>query len=233
MNNGHTQSSLRRAAQIGAWSLLVLLLAACGPGPASDDAPAPPAPATDVPAESTPSNPAPPGDAPTGESPSDESPAAPTQPTPDAPPPSEPSPVAKPTSAANEPPLESMKTATPPSKLGVPVDLRYSFEGEPLANQPVTLHLAAVPRVAGANLGVTINPAAGIQVAAAGPLSVQKARVNGAYRQHFSVTRQASAPAELRVLVTMDMPEGKAFGFYGIPLESGAKSEKQDSVKER
>jgi hypothetical protein len=49
---------------------------------------------------------------------------------------------------------------------------------------------------------------------------VQKASANGAYRQQYSVTRQSAGPTELRVLVTMDLPEGSGFGFFSIPLDS-------------
>ena len=208
-------------------ALLAALLVACDPAPPKDDAPAQ---ATPVPApEQSPAEVAPESTP----APSEETPADLAPPAPDAPPPTEPSPAPKPT-AANEPSLASMLSARPSAKLGVPVDLKYSFDGDPLANQPVTLHLAAVPRVAGTNLGVSIKAVEGIQVASAGGIAVQKANANGAYRQHFSVTRQASAPAELRVLVTMDMPEGTGFGFYSVPLDAGTKSQKQrDSVKQR
>lgn len=138
------------------------------------------------------------------------------QPAPDAP--ADPSAASEPLLAA-EPSLESMKAAKAPAKLTVPVDLRYSFDSEPLTGQPVILHLAAVPRVAGSNLNVSVKAAAGIQVSS-GTLNVQKASANGAYRQQFSVLRQASAPAELRVLVTMDLPQGSGFGFFSIPLDS-------------
>jgi len=78
---------------------------------------------------------------------------------------------------------------------------------------------------------------AGIQVAAAGVLGAQKATASSAYRQHYSVTRQDSAPGELRVLVTMETPEGSAFGFFGIPLDAGQdpgnSSQKLNSVKQR
>ena len=121
---------------------------------------------------------------------------------------------------ASQPPLESMKTAKAPAKLSVPVDLKYHFDTEPLANQPAMLHLAAVPRVAGTNLRVSVKDVDGIQVAAGGVLNVQKASANGAYRQQYSVTRQGTGPTELRVLVTMDLPEGSGFGFFSIPLDS-------------
>jgi hypothetical protein len=196
-------------------TLLAVLLAGCAksePPPAT-----PPAPDASPPADAMPAP--------------DAAPAAPAQPAPDAPPPTEPSAVPKPT-AANEPGIESMSLATPSAKLSVAVDLRYSFDGPVIANQPVTLHLAAVPRVEGTNLKVSVKEVAGLQVSA-GSLNVQKATASGVYRQQFAVTKLASAPADLRVLVTMDSAEGKAFGFFSIPLDGGTIPQKQDSVIQR
>ena len=85
-----------------------------------------------------------------------------------------------------------MQSATPSAKLSVSVDLRYQFDGAVLDNQPVMLHLAAIPRVAGTNLHVTVKQVAGLDVAA-GALSVQKVNATGVYRQQFAVTRRASA----------------------------------------
>jgi hypothetical protein len=213
----NTPSPRVRIHQAALATLLGALLVACGsPAPTGDEAPTP-AP------ETAPAAPAPTSDTPTPASP-------PPEPTPDAP--TEPASVSDPV-LAQQPRLESMKTARAPAKASVPVDLKYSFEIEPSAGQPVTLHLAAVPRVAGTNLTVNIKPVDGIRVDADGALNVQKASAQGAYRQQFSVTRQASAPAELRVLVTMDLPQGSAFGFFSIPLEAGTMSQKQDSVKQR
>ena len=42
-----------------------------------------------------------------------------------------------------------MLAAIPSTKMSVAVDLRYSFDGAVLPNQPVNVHLAAVPRVGG------------------------------------------------------------------------------------
>jgi hypothetical protein len=219
-------SILRAVPAVMSAALLALSLGGCDPKPQADSPAQTPADAK--PAEATPA----PVPAPSDTTPPEESPAAPAQPAPDAPPPTDPSPTSKPTAAANEPALESMQSASAPAKLSVPVDLKYSFDTEPLAGQPVTLHLAAVPRIAVTNLAVSIKAADGIQVASGGPLSVQKASANGAYRQQFSITRQASAP-ELRVLITVDMPEGLGHGFFRIPFESGKSSQKQDSVKQR
>jgi hypothetical protein len=131
-----------------------------------------------------------------------------------------------------------MHAATPSAKMSVPVDLRYQFESDPVLNQPVTLHLAAVPRVAGTRLKVSIKEVEGLQVAA-GPLQVQKAAASSAYRQQLSVTRLAAGPETLRVLVTMDLPEGAGFGYFSIPmtgsnpLTSGKTAQKPQSVKQR
>jgi hypothetical protein len=118
-----------------------------------------------------------------------------------------------------------MKLAEPPSKMGVPVDLRYQFDGEVKEGQPVTLHLAAVPRVAGSNLVVSIKNEGGV-TAIGNTLSAQKASIATAYRQDLSVTKMANGPAELRVLVTMDLPEGSAFSWFGVPLTAPAATDK-------
>ena len=185
--------NLRRAALA---TLLAAMLASCAETEQPQAVPAPPAPTSDTPTPAAPS---------------------PAEPAIDAP--AEPAPESA-TVLASEPALESMTSAKAPAKLGVPVDLRYSFDTPPLANQPAMLHLAAVPRVAGTNLTVSVKDAEGVRVAAGGALNVQKASANGAYRQQYSVTRQGSGPTELRVLVTMDLPQGSGFGFFSIPLDS-------------
>ena len=115
-----------------------------------------------------------------------------------------------------------MRRATASSKLGVPVELRYQFDAPVEPGRPVTLHLAAVPRVEGENLTVSIREVAGIDAVAA-PMTARKASIDQAYRQQLSVTRHAGAPspAELRVLVRMDVAEGSAFGYFSVPLEGG------------
>jgi hypothetical protein len=216
MAPNHIDSKLRCAA--GA-ALLALVLSGCGKPPTpGEPTAAPPAPAAESPA------------APAAVPPPDAAAPAPS-PAPAAPPPTEPSAVPKAT-AANEPSLDSMRVAQPSAKISVPVDLRYQFDSEPLPNQPVTLHLAAVSRVTGANLRVTVKPMAGLQFAT-GPLELQKTTVSSVYRQQLSVTRSAAGPDHLRVLVTMDMAEGNGFGYFTVPLTSGNTPQKQDSVKQR
>jgi hypothetical protein len=214
--------------------LLGALLAGCHPQQAQDVPPPPPSPAPApaespapaAPADVTPADPA----APSSTDPTT-TPAAPAQPAPAAPPPTEPSPAPTPT-AANTPAVDSMALARPSAKLGVAVDLRYKFDGAISVGQPVTLHLAAVPRVAGSNFSVVVKPAAGLEFTN-GTLAAQKVDAAGVYRQQLSVTRRSDAAEQLRVLVTMDMPEGTVFGFYSIPFDAGTTAQKSDSVKLR
>lgn len=203
--------------------LLATLLASCD-AQKPEDVPAPP--------PSPPEAVAPPPEASPPADPA-VSPQTPAQPAPAAPPPTDPSPAPTPTpTAANGPPLESMSLATPPAKLSVAVDLRYRFDGAVVVDQPVKLHLAAVPRVAGTNFTVSIRKIAGLDVANGG-LVLDKVDASGVYRQEMTLIRRASAPDNIRVLVTMDVPEGAGFGFFSIPLDGGKNPQKSDSVKPR
>jgi hypothetical protein len=194
--------------------LMFGLLAACAKPEPAPEVPPPPSPTGDAPAPTVPppaseETPAPPADAPAG----------PAQPGPNAPSPTEPSPAPKPTSSENEPALESMQVAKSNAKLGAPVDLRYSFEGDVLPGQPVQLHLAAVPRVEGADLRISVQHDDGLEFSE-GTMNVQKAAQAGVYRKELAVTRQASGPGQIRVLVTMGVGEGSSHSFYSIPLDS-------------
>jgi hypothetical protein len=208
-------------------TLLALLLAGCAKPAPTPETPPPSAPPTQV-APAIPD--APPAESLPGP---DAAPADPAQPAPDAPPPTEPSAAPKPAAAA-QPSIDSMSIATPSAKMSVAVDLRYTFDSAALPNQPVTLHLAAVPRVPGANLNVSVKQVEGVALSA-GPPNFQKSGANGAdvLRRQYSVTRAANSPSELRVLVTMDMAEGSGFGFFSIPLGTGTTAQKTDSVKQR
>ena len=223
---------MKRLSALLAAPLLVALLASCD-AQKPEDVPAPPpsppeaaAPPSEVPPLADPATP--PSN--TAADPAS-APQAPAQPAPAAPPPTEPSPAPTPT-ATTGPPLESMSLATPPAKLSVAVDLRYRFDGAVVVDQPVKLHLAAVPRVAGTNFTVSIRKIAGLDVANGG-LVLEKVDASGVYRQEMTLIRRASAPDNIRVLVTMDVPEGAGFGFFSIPLDAGKNPQKSDSVKPR
>jgi hypothetical protein len=130
---------------------------------------------------------------------------------------------------ASEPQLGSMHVAKMTSKMGVPGDLRYQFDGDALSGQPVTLHLAAVPRVAGTNLVVSIKQVPGIE-AVQEVLGAQKVDASAAYRRQLSVRRDADGPTELRVLVTMDLPMGSAFSYFSVPLVAAPPAGKKSSI---
>ena len=212
MRTTHFDGMIRAAA--GAL-LLAMVLAGCDrPAPQATPSEVPP-PAAAPPAETLPAP--------------DATPAEPAQPAPDAPPPSEPSAVPKP--AATEPELDSMLVAKASSKLSVAVSLRYSFDGSVTADRPVTLHLAALPRVEGTNLNVAVKEVNGVRLAE-GPLNLQKSGSANVYRKQVSVTPLAGSPSELRVLVTMNVGPDLGFGYFTIPLPGdGTNPQKTESVK--
>ena len=208
-------------------ALLPALLASCAkpapPPPPPAEVPAAPAVPDAIP-DSIPPDTTPPDAAP------------PPAPTPDVPPPSEPTTVPKP-AASQEPDVNSMLAANPGRKMSVAVDLRYSFEGAVLPNQPVVLHLAAIPRGSGVNVAVSVQEAPGLEFAA-GPLNVQKAGASNIYRQQVSLTKLSATAQPLRVLVRMEMGKNSGFGYFTIPLDgvpddAGTIPQKQDSVKQR
>lgn len=133
------------------------------------------------------------------------------------PPPTGPSDTAKPTSA-QAPDLDSMLVAKTSGKLGVAADVRYSFDAAAAPNQPVTLNIAVVPRVAGQILEFSLQPTEGVQIAA-GPVTRLKVNQADTLRQQYSITRTAGTPRTLRVLVTHQWDGGSAFGFYSIPFD--------------
>lgn len=206
MHNATSRSGTAMALGVIA---LGLLFSACRPKP-PESPPAPVPPAPEVAAPAAPESAA---VTPSGSTTArvDASPVAPATSAQD------PAPAQR-THAAPEPDLATMKLAVSESaKLGVPVDLRYQVDGAAEPGRPVIVHLAAVPRVAGTNLSVSIKDTAGLQATVA-PLAQQKASAGTAYRQQMAVTRTIDGPAQLRVLVTMEMPEGSAFSWFGVPL---------------
>lgn len=201
----NTMDSGVKPLRLGVAALLAALLAGCGkpPPPPGDETPAPappppqtaavPVPTQEIPVVTVSAAPAASSSA------------------------SAPAPTARPAAAGNEPAVATMQLAQPSGKLGVPVDLRYQVDGEALDGQTVTVHLAAVPRVAGTNLAVSVKDVPGIRTSVGG-IRAEKVTVATPYRRQLAITRDAGAPAELRVLVTMDLPEGQAFSWFSVPL---------------
>lgn len=142
------------------------------------------------------------------------------------------SPVAGAPDEGNSPELATMLPARADAKMGVPVDLRYSFDGAVQVGRPVTLNLAAVPQVAGGNLMLGLKEQPGVQ-AANTALSVKAASAGGVYREQLSVTQVEGGPAELRVFVKMDLPQGSAFSWYTVPFAPVASASKQSGAQTR
>jgi hypothetical protein len=79
---------------------------------------------------------------------------------------------------------------------------------------------------------VSIKDVDGIQAVAA-PITAQKASAGTAYRRQLSVTRLAGGPSELRVLVTMEMPEGSAHSWFSVPFQPSARAVKGATVEQQ
>ncbi len=131
-----------------------------------------------------------------------------------------------------EPELASMQLATMTSKMGVPVDLHYQFDGDAQSGQPVTLHLAAVPRVEGSSLSVSVKQEPGVEFVKE-TMVEQKVTASTAYRQQLSVRRRADGPQELRVLVTMEMPIGSSFGYFSVPFAPASSTGKKTGYRQK
>jgi hypothetical protein len=117
-----------------------------------------------------------------------------------------------------------MSPARPSGKVGVPVDVRYELTGALSQDQPTTLRLAFIPRVAGQNLRVEFPPSNSVTIEShETALLQQKAETAGVYRRNLVITPRSSVGTEVRVLVSMDVEGGRYFGIFTIPL--GEKSE--------
>lgn len=135
-------------------------------------------------------------------------------------PPPNPAPGAAPQIATPaEPPVESMAFARPTSKISVPADVRYQLSSVALKDQPLTVAIAVVPRVAGENLRIEFPTSDSVILESGASASVQeKASAAGVYRRSLIVTPRSSERAEMRVLVSMDVEGGRYFGIFTIPL---------------
>jgi hypothetical protein len=96
----------------------------------------------------------------------------------------------------------------------------------------VLLHLAAVPRIEGSNMTVSIKEVGGLR-AVGNALRENRVQARAAYRQQLSVLREPNGPTELRVLVTMDMPVGTGFSYFTVPLTGGASSSRPAAEAQR
>lgn len=125
--------------------------------------------------------------------------------------------------AIAEPAIETMSKAQASSKISVPADVRYQLSGRALQDQPMTVQIAVVPRVAGQNLRVEFPDSPGVSVESGGGASVeQKVEAAGVYRRSLNLTPRTATGAAMRVLVSMDVDGGRYFGIFSVPLSDDA-----------
>jgi len=116
-------------------------------------------------------------------------------------------------------PLDQMSIAHVASKVTVPVEVRYQLAGTPVQDQPITLQLAFIPRVAGQNLRVQFPPSDTVTIESGGiGIIQQKADAASVYRRSLLVTPRKGDAGTLRVLVSMDVERGRYFGVFYIPV---------------
>jgi hypothetical protein len=120
--------------------------------------------------------------------------------------------------SAAGPPLKQMPLARAPERMSVPVDVHYST-GEAAPGQPMTLHLAFVPRVAGENLRVEFphSKSATIETPKVDFVQ-QKADAASVIRRSIVVTPLQESGARVRVIVSMDVEGGRFFSVFSIPV---------------
>ncbi|MGQ0835256.1 MAG: hypothetical protein ACT4O5_10105 [Gammaproteobacteria bacterium] len=107
----------------------------------------------------------------------------------------------------------------PVGKIGVPVDVRYKVSGVVAKDQPATVQLAFVPRVAGTNLRIEFPETAGVAVDAGwGAVWAEKATTSDVFRRNVSVTPTAGDSGEMRAIVSMDFDGGRYFSVFSIPV---------------
>lgn len=120
--------------------------------------------------------------------------------------------------AVAEPAPEQMLLARQVGKLGVPVEVRYQFDVAPVRDQPMSVRLAFIPRVAGQNLRIEFPPAESVTVESADVRAREKVNAADVYRQSVVVTPRTEDAAEIRVLVSMDVEGGRYFGIFSVPV---------------
>lgn len=134
--------------------------------------------------------------------------------------------------SAGGPPLEQMALARPVGKIGAPVDVRYQLAGVVAKDQPATIELAFVPRVAGTNLRVEFPDTPGLSIdAGARLMQAQKAGAAEALRHSLLVTPTQSDTGQLRAIVWMDVGGGRYFTIYSIPIAAPSQATKQNAPK--
>jgi hypothetical protein len=121
-----------------------------------------------------------------------------------------------PTATASAP---SMLRAPLVGKRGVPADVRYRFESSVELNKATGLVVEVKPHIVVDKMSVEVKGSGGVRVDAAPVAAIQKALPSQIYRQNLSITPLAEGADAVQVMITMESPEGLAFGIYQIALK--------------
>jgi len=124
--------------------------------------------------------------------------------------------------AATAPDVARMKTAKQIGKQGVPVDVRYAYNGA-AKNGSASLQLAFIPRVQGSALRVEFPRSESISIGETDELHVQKVAPASVHRHNLVVTPLKADAGEIRALVSMEIEGGRYFGIFVIPVGSSAR----------
>jgi hypothetical protein len=123
--------------------------------------------------------------------------------------------------AATAPDVVHMKAAKQIGKQGVPVDVRYAYNGAP-KNGSASLQLAFIPRVQGSALRVEFPRSESVSIGETDELHVQKVAPASVHRHNLVVTPLKADAGEIRALVSMEVEGGRYFGIFVIPVGSSA-----------
>jgi len=121
------------------------------------------------------------------------------------------------------PALERMRAATVSGKIGAPVEVRYLVTSAVTKDQPANVELAFVPTMAGTNLQVEFPATEGVTLEKGSePMRVQKSAAAEVHRRQLFVTASVESGATMRAVVSIDVPEGRFFSVFVIPLDDSA-----------
>ncbi len=113
----------------------------------------------------------------------------------------------------------SMLRAPLVGKRGVPADVRYRFDSSVELNKATGLVVEVKPHIVVDKMSIEVKGPAGVRVDSAPSAAIQKALPSQIYRQNLSVTPLVANAEAVQVMVTMESPEGLAFGIYRIALK--------------
>lgn len=111
--------------------------------------------------------------------------------------------------------------AVPEGKISAPVNVSYRLNGTWQPGQPVVLALSFTPRVEGRNLQFEMPDAPGDPLRKSA-VTLASSKAGRATRYESSVTLVPDGPdaRDLRVLVSIDIGDGRFASFFRVPLAS-------------